>query len=101
MPMVVESCGCIEKHYGGSTKSEEIKKEPPKSILSEEYTEKIKEMNMHLRKACDIYESLPDCIKVLSPKDTGGDFKHYIAGSVNLSNRMAWIFNIETVKRGI
>ena len=100
MSVIVESCGCIEKHYGGSssTKSEETKREPLKSILNEEYTEKIKEMNMHLRKAHDIYESLPDCIKTLSPETVDGSLSEQIAGSVNLSNRLAWTFNIDIEK---
>lgn len=99
MPMVIESCGCIEKHYGfSSIKSEETKKEPLKSILNDEYTEKIKEMNMYLRKAHDIYESLPDCIKTLSPETTDGSLSKQIAGSVNLSNRLAWTFNIDVKK---
>lgn len=64
------------------------------SILNEEYTEKIKEMNMYIRNALEIYNNLPDIIKSMDKKG----LRAYLGNSVDLSNEFAKTFNIIDTK---
>ena len=61
-------------------------------ILNKEYTEKIKELVMHLKEAYDIYDDLPDIIKAVDTEN----IKSHLANSVNSINQLAWSFGIDT-----
>lgn len=61
------------------------------SILNEEYTEKIKELSTNLKKAYEIYDSLPDCIKNVDKQN----IKSHLANSINSTNQLAWSFGID------
>lgn len=62
-----------------------------KSILNEEYTQKMKELQFHIKQANEIYKSLPDCIKVADKNDIRG----HLASSNNSINQLAWSFGID------
>lgn len=61
------------------------------SILNEEYTEKIKEMSTHIKKAYEIYDSLPDSITAADKQN----IKSHLANSINSTNQLAWSFGID------
>ena len=62
-----------------------------KSILNEEYTEKIRELVTHLREAYTIYDNLPDSIKVADNQN----IKFHLGNSINSVNQLAWSFEID------
>ncbi len=61
------------------------------SILNQEYTKKVRDMQKYISKVHDIYTSLPDCIKDADKND----IKAHLGNSVNSINQLAWSFGID------